>query len=75
MIDLKESCRNCKDIDRCIKAVAHNINNMHLPHKKDVIRCINFGHCESVVTQYVMDGMNEAFVNYKGEPQCLKTNT
>ena len=62
MIDLKESCRNCKDIDRCIKVVANNINNMHLPHKKDAIRCINFGHFESAVTKYVMDGMNEALM-------------
>lgn len=34
MIDLKESCRNCKDIDRCINVVANNINNMALPNKK-----------------------------------------
>lgn len=60
MINLKEPCRNCKDIDRCIKVVANNINNMHLPHKKDAIRCINFGHFESAVTKYVMDGFNQA---------------
>jgi hypothetical protein len=67
MINLKESCRKCKDIDRCIKAVAHNINNMHLPHKKDAIRCINFGCFQSAVTKYVMDGMNESFANYGGK--------
>lgn len=67
MINLKDSCRNCPDIDRCIKVVAHNINNMHLPHKKDAIRCINFGHFESAVTKYVMDGMNESFANYGGK--------
>lgn len=60
MIDLKEPCRNCKDIDRCINVVANNINNMLLPHKKDAIRCINFGHFESAVTKYVMDGFNQA---------------
>lgn len=60
MINLKESCSSCKDIDRCIKVVANNINNMHLPHKKNSIRCINFGHFESVVTKYVMDGFNQA---------------
>lgn len=64
MIDLKESCRNCPDIDRCIKVVANNINNMHLPHKKDAIRCINFGHFESAVTEYVMDGFNQALSTY-----------
>jgi hypothetical protein len=40
---------------------------MHLPHKKDAIRCINFGHFESAVTKYVMDGMNESFANYGGK--------
>lgn len=64
MINLKDSCRNCSDIDRCIKAVAHNINNMHLPHKKDAIRCINFGNFESEVTKYVMDGFNQALATY-----------
>lgn len=64
MIDLKESCRNCPDIDRCIKVVASNINNMLLPHKKDAIRCINFGHFESAVTKYVMDGFNQALLTY-----------
>lgn len=64
MIDLKESCRNCKDIDRCINVVANNINNMYLPHKKDAIRCINFGHFESAVTKYVMDGFNQALSTY-----------
>lgn len=57
MINLKESCRNCHGIDKCIEVVAHNINNMLLPHKKDAIRCINFGHFESAVTEYVMDSM------------------
>lgn len=60
MINLKESCRNCKDIDRCIEVVANNINNMLLPHKKDTIRCINFGHFESAVTEYVMNEFNQA---------------
>lgn len=64
MINLKESCRNCKDIDRCIKVVAHNINNMHLPHNKNAIRCINFGNFESAVTKYVMDGFNQALSTY-----------
>lgn len=57
MINLKESCRKCPGIDACIKVVARNINNMHLPHKKDAIRCINFGYFESAVTEYVMDPM------------------
>lgn len=64
MINLKESCRKCNGIDRCIKVVANNINNMYLPHKKDAIRCINFGHFESVVTKYVMDGFNQALSTY-----------
>jgi hypothetical protein len=64
MINLKESCRKCKGIDRCIKAVAHNINNMHLPHKKDAIRCINFGYFQSAVTKYVMDGFDQALLEY-----------
>lgn len=64
MINLKESCRKCKGIDRCIKAVAHNINNMHLPHKKDAIRCINFGCFQSTVTKYVMDGFDQALLEY-----------
>lgn len=64
MINLKDSCRNCKDIDRCINVVAHNINNMHLPHKKDAIRCINFGCFQSAVTKHVMDGFDQALLEY-----------
>ncbi len=60
MINLKESCRNCKGIDRCIKAVAYNINNMAFPNKKDVIRCIDFACFESAVTEYVMNGFDQA---------------
>ena len=64
MINLKEPCRKCKDIDRCIKVVAHNINNMHLPHNKNAIRCINFGCFQSAVTKYVMDGFDQALLEY-----------
>lgn len=60
MINLKESCRKCPGIDRCIRAVAHNINNMALSNKKDIIRCIDFADFESTVTEYVMNGFNQA---------------
>lgn len=60
MINLKESCRKCPGIDRCIKAVANNINNIAFPNKKDIIRCIDFANFESVVTEYVMNGFNQA---------------
>lgn len=65
MINLKESCRNCKDIDRCIKVVANNINNMLLPHNKNAIRCINFGNFESAVREYVIDDMMKELLDTK----------
>lgn len=54
MINLKESCRNCKGIDACIKVAANNINS---GRNINAIRCINFDHFESAVRKYVMDDM------------------
>lgn len=64
MIDIKESCRNCPGIERCTKTVANNINNLLLPTKKQVIRCINFGDFESTLMERAMDDMNQALMTY-----------
>ena len=64
MINLKETCRTCKGIDRCIKAVESNINNMTPSDQKQKIRCIDFANFESAVTEYVMYCFNQALLTY-----------
>ena len=68
MINLKESCRKCQKLDRCIKAVAHNINNrFFLPFEKKWVNCVDFAQFESVVEDYVMYSFQEALSNYYKE--------
>lgn len=69
MIDLKEPCRNCQGIDRCIKAVKNTINNIPTGHGRDVVRCLHFADLERAVMKCVFDGINEALKNYGGDSQ------
>ena len=59
MINIKETCRKCPKLDRCIRVVAHNVNNRLLPMEAKWINCVDFKHFESVVEDYVMYGLQD----------------
>lgn len=65
MTNIKEACRNCPGIERCTKTVANNINNLLLPTKKQVVRCVNFKDFESTLMERAMDDMNQALMTYQ----------
>ena len=67
MINLKESCRTCPKLKRCIKTVAYNINNVLLPIEKDWMNCADFEHLESAAKEYIMYGLEKALMDFKVE--------
>ena len=69
MIDLKEPCKNCQGIDRCIKAVENTINNIPTGSGRDVVRCLHFADLERAVMNRVFKGISEALKSYGGDSQ------
>lgn len=63
MIDLKEPCKNCQGIDRCIKAVTNTINNIPTGSGRDVVRCIHFANFEYALMTCVFEGISEALID------------
>lgn len=64
MINIKESCRTCSKLNRCVKTIEYNVNNILLPAEKKWINCIDFEHLESVVEDCVMYNIQDALMNY-----------
>lgn len=69
MPDLKEPCKNCQGIDRCIKAIQNTIDNIPTGHGRDFVDCAHFADFEYTVMKCVFDGISEARKNYRGELQ------
>ena len=64
MINIKESCRTCSKLNRCVKIIEYNVNNILLPAEKKWTNCIDFEHLESVVENCVMYNIQDALMDY-----------